>query len=51
MVKMSSFEAFVENAVKPGPERAIPGCACVAINKDGTWSRKLHSAIVWHSLT
>ncbi len=38
--KMASFEAFVENAVKPGPERVIPGCACVAMNKDGTYPLK-----------
>ena len=35
--KMASFEAFVENAVKPGPDRVIPGCACVAMNKDGMY--------------
>lgn len=39
MTKMASFEAFVENAVKPGPDRAIPGCACVAMNKDGIYLR------------
>jgi hypothetical protein len=38
MIKMASFEAFVENAVKPGPYRTIPGCACVAMNKDGKYN-------------
>jgi len=40
--KMASFEAFVENAVKPGPDRAIPRCACVAMNKDGIHTLKTH---------
>jgi hypothetical protein len=35
---MADFEAFVKNAVKPGAERAIPGCACVALNKDGMYT-------------
>lgn len=38
MTKMASFEAFMENAVKPGPERAIPGCACVAMSKYGIYT-------------
>jgi hypothetical protein len=40
--KMAGFEAFVENAVKPAPDRAIPGCACVAMNKDDIHTLKTH---------
>lgn len=33
---MAAFDEFVEKAVKPGPERAIPGCVCVVMSsRDG----------------
>jgi hypothetical protein len=32
---MADFEAFVLNAVKAGLDRVVPGCVCVALDKDG----------------